>query len=70
MVLPNWIWFAFDVDCFSDEEGVFLSGIDFSPDFSMQSFFSVESTNSVCSATGEAVGGFVIMQADVLLGKC
>ena len=54
----------------SDEEGRFLSGADVSPDFSLQSFSSAESTNSMLSASCVAVGGFIIMQVEVLLRKC
>lgn len=70
MVLSYWIWLAFVVDCFPDEEGRFLSGADVSPDFSLQSFSSAESTNSMRSASCVAVGGFVMMQVKVLLRKC
>lgn len=70
VVLSYWIWFAFVVDCSSDEEGRFLSGADVSPDFSLQSFSSAESTNSMRSASCVAFGGFVMMQVEVLLRKC
>ena len=70
MVLLYWIWFAFVVDRSSDEEGRFLSGADVSPDLSLQSFSSAESTNSMLSASCVAVGGFIIMQVEVLLRKC
>ncbi len=53
------------MDCSSDEVRRFLSGEDVSFDFSLQSFSLAESTNSMLSASCVAVGGFVIMQAEV-----
>jgi hypothetical protein len=36
----------------------------------LQSFSSAESANSMLSASCVAVGGFIIMQVEVLLRKC